>query len=154
MLKKINNIFRLKGIFVFSHLQFDGVRAQTDGSAMEDTKKLEWWRWRPLNFSRDTQGITIFFNSTQRIPPKDGGCSRVILLVQQRSGGLLSYFVFCFFLDFQICSQIPCKKGANKIRFYFLNFLLLFRSSIYSRLVLVAVYTTWSIQIYFFLCNY
>ena len=41
MLKKINNIFRLKGIFVFSHLQFDGVRAQTDGSGMEDTKKLE-----------------------------------------------------------------------------------------------------------------
>jgi hypothetical protein len=27
MLKKINNIFRLKGIFVFSHVQFDGVRA-------------------------------------------------------------------------------------------------------------------------------
>ena len=38
MLKKINNIFRLKGIFVFSHLQFDGVRAQTDGSGMEGTK--------------------------------------------------------------------------------------------------------------------
>ena len=30
MLKKINNIFELKGIFVFSHLQFNGVRAQTD----------------------------------------------------------------------------------------------------------------------------
>ena len=30
MLKKINNIFRLKDIFIFSHLQFDGVRAQTD----------------------------------------------------------------------------------------------------------------------------
>jgi hypothetical protein len=41
MLKKINNIFRLKGIFVFSHVQFDGVKAQTDGSGMEDTKKLE-----------------------------------------------------------------------------------------------------------------
>ena len=41
MLKKINNIFELKGIFVFSHLQFDGVRAQTDGSGMDDTKKLE-----------------------------------------------------------------------------------------------------------------
>jgi len=27
MLKKINNIFELTGIFVFSHLQFDGVRA-------------------------------------------------------------------------------------------------------------------------------
>ena len=25
--KKINNIFEFKGIFVFSHLQFDGVRA-------------------------------------------------------------------------------------------------------------------------------
>ena len=25
--KKFNNIFELKGIFVFSHLQFDGVRA-------------------------------------------------------------------------------------------------------------------------------
>ena len=41
MLKKNNNIFELKGIFVFSHLQFDGVRTQTDGSGMEDTKKLE-----------------------------------------------------------------------------------------------------------------
>ena len=41
MLKKINNIFRLKSIFVFSHLQFDGVRVQSDGSVMEDTKKLE-----------------------------------------------------------------------------------------------------------------
>ena len=39
--KNNNNIFRLKGIFVFSHLQFDGVRVQTDGSAMEGTKKLE-----------------------------------------------------------------------------------------------------------------
>ena len=39
--KKINNIFELKGIFVFSHLQFDGVRALTDGSGMEDPKKLE-----------------------------------------------------------------------------------------------------------------
>ena len=41
MLKKINNIFELKGIFVFSHLQFDGVRAWTDGSGMEDPKKLK-----------------------------------------------------------------------------------------------------------------
>ena len=70
MLKKINNIFRLKGIFVFSHLRFDSVRAQTDGSGMEGTKKLKQWRWRPLNFFRDTQGITIFFNGTQGIPPK------------------------------------------------------------------------------------
>ena len=69
MLKKINDIFRLKGIFDFSHLQFDGVRAQTDGSGMEGTKKLEQWRWRPLNFSRSTQDIAIFFNGTQGIPP-------------------------------------------------------------------------------------
>ena len=41
MLKKINNIYRLKGIFVFSHLQFDSVRAQIDESGMEDMKKLE-----------------------------------------------------------------------------------------------------------------
>ena len=41
ILKKINDIFRLKGIFNFSHLQFDGVRAQIDGSGMEGTKKLE-----------------------------------------------------------------------------------------------------------------
>ena len=67
MLKKINNIFGLKGIFVFSHLQFDGVRAQTDDSGMEGTKKLEQWRCRPLNFSRGTQDITIFFNGTQKI---------------------------------------------------------------------------------------
>ena len=41
MLKNNNNIFELKGIFVFSHLQFDDVRAQTDGSGMDDTKKLK-----------------------------------------------------------------------------------------------------------------
>ena len=41
MLKKINDIFTLRGIFVFSHLQFDGVRAQTDRSVMEGIKKLE-----------------------------------------------------------------------------------------------------------------
>ena len=41
MLKKINDIFKLKGIFVFSHMQFDGVRVQIDGSDTEDTKKLE-----------------------------------------------------------------------------------------------------------------
>ena len=41
MLQKINNIFELKGIFVFSHLRFDGVKAWTDGSGMEDPKKLE-----------------------------------------------------------------------------------------------------------------
>ena len=78
MLKKINDIFRHKGIFDFSHLQFDGVRAQTDDSDMEDTKKLEQWRWRPLNFSRDTQDITIFFNSTQEIPPKSKHTSLAI----------------------------------------------------------------------------
>ena len=44
VLKKINDIFTLKGIFIFSHLQFDDVRAQTDGSGMEGTKKLEQWR--------------------------------------------------------------------------------------------------------------
>ena len=42
--KKINGIFRPKGIFDFLHLQFDTVRAQTDGSDMEGTKKLEQWR--------------------------------------------------------------------------------------------------------------
>ena len=41
MLKKINDIFKLKGIFDFSHLQFDGVRAQTDGSSTKDEKKIE-----------------------------------------------------------------------------------------------------------------
>ena len=41
MLKKINDIFRPKGIFDFLHMQFDDVRAQTDGSDMKDTKKLE-----------------------------------------------------------------------------------------------------------------
>ena len=39
--KKINNIFELKSIFVFSPLQFNGVRAKTDGSGIDDTKKLE-----------------------------------------------------------------------------------------------------------------
>ena len=41
MLKKYKTYLRLRVFFVFSHLQFDGVRAQTDGSGMEDTKKLE-----------------------------------------------------------------------------------------------------------------
>jgi len=40
MLKKINDIFRHNGIFDFSLLQFDGVRAQTDSSGMEGTKKV------------------------------------------------------------------------------------------------------------------
>ena len=40
MLKKINDIFRLKGIFDFSYIQFDGVRAQNDDSGMEDKKKI------------------------------------------------------------------------------------------------------------------
>ena len=31
------------GTFDFSHLRFNGVRAQTDGSGMEGTKKLEQW---------------------------------------------------------------------------------------------------------------
>jgi len=39
--QKINNIFELKGIFVFSHLQFDDVRDWTDGNGMEDPKKLK-----------------------------------------------------------------------------------------------------------------
>ena len=69
MLKKINDIFTLKGIFVFSHLQFNDVRVQTDGSGMKGTKKLEQWHWKPLNFYRGTQGIAIFFNGTQEIPP-------------------------------------------------------------------------------------
>jgi len=68
MLKKINDIFRLKGIFDFSHLQFDDVRAQTDGSGMEGKKKLEQWRWSPLNFFSGSQGIAIFYNGSQGIP--------------------------------------------------------------------------------------
>ena len=39
MLKKINGIFKPNGIFDFSHLQFDTVRAQSDGSGMEGKKK-------------------------------------------------------------------------------------------------------------------
>ena len=38
MLKKINGIFRLKGIFDFSHLHFDIVKVQSDGSGMEKKK--------------------------------------------------------------------------------------------------------------------
>ena len=60
MLKKINDIFRLKGIFDFSHLQFDTFRAQSDGSGTEGKKKLEQWRWSLLNFSSGSQGIAIF----------------------------------------------------------------------------------------------
>jgi len=38
VLKKINDIFRSKGIFDFSHLQFDTVRVQSNGSGMEGKK--------------------------------------------------------------------------------------------------------------------
>ena len=38
MLKKINDIFKPKGIFDFSHLKFDTVRAQSDGSGMKGKK--------------------------------------------------------------------------------------------------------------------
>ena len=38
MLKKINDIFRPKGIFDFSHLQFDTVRVQSDGSGIKGKK--------------------------------------------------------------------------------------------------------------------
>ena len=41
MLKKINDIFKHKGIFDFLYLQFDGVRTQTDSSGMEGIKKVE-----------------------------------------------------------------------------------------------------------------
>ena len=44
MLKIINDIFRLKGIFDFSYLQFDDVRVQTDDSGIEGIKKLKQWR--------------------------------------------------------------------------------------------------------------
>ena len=75
MLKKINDIFRHKDIFYFLDLQFDGVRAQTDGSGIEGTKKLEQWRWRPMNFSRNTQGIAIFFNGILGIVSKENMAS-------------------------------------------------------------------------------
>jgi len=38
MLKNINGIFRPKGIFVFSHLRFNTVRAQSNDSGMENKK--------------------------------------------------------------------------------------------------------------------
>ena len=33
-------------------------------------KKLEQWRWSPLNFFSGSQGITIFFNGSRGIPPE------------------------------------------------------------------------------------
>jgi len=54
MLKKINDIFRLKGIFDFSHLQFDTVRVQSDASGIEGKKNLAQWRWSPPNFFSDS----------------------------------------------------------------------------------------------------
>ena len=53
--EKINDIFGLKGIFVFSHLWFDGVRAQTDGNGMEGTKKV---RAVVLKTAKLFQGLT------------------------------------------------------------------------------------------------
>ena len=59
MLKKIDDIFRLKAIFDFSHLQFDTVRAQSDGSGIEGEKigivalksaELFQWLTRNCNF--------------------------------------------------------------------------------------------------------
>jgi hypothetical protein len=38
MLKKINGIFRPKGVFDFSHLQFDVVRTKSDVSDVEGKK--------------------------------------------------------------------------------------------------------------------
>ena len=61
MLKKINDIFRLKVIFVFSHLQFDGVRAQTDGSGMEGTKKVGAVTLKTVElFQRHTRYCDLF----------------------------------------------------------------------------------------------
>ena len=40
MLKKLITYLDLRVFFYFSHLQFDSVRAQTDGSGMEGTKKV------------------------------------------------------------------------------------------------------------------
>ena len=38
-LKTINDIFKLKGILDFSHLQFNGVRAKANCSGMKGKKK-------------------------------------------------------------------------------------------------------------------
>ena len=42
-LKSLRCSKKLKGIFDFLHLQFDDVRAQTDDSGIQGTKKLEQW---------------------------------------------------------------------------------------------------------------
>ena len=69
MLKKINDIFKHKGIFDFSHLQFDGARAQTDGNGMEGTKKVKAVTLKtPKLFQRHTRRCDLF-NGRQGIPP-------------------------------------------------------------------------------------
>jgi len=69
-LKKINDIFRSKGIFDFLHLQFDTVRAQSDGSGMDGKKKIGAVVLKKTAelFQEHTENITIFFNGTMRIP--------------------------------------------------------------------------------------
>ena len=62
-LREINDIFTLKGIFVLSHLQFDGVRAQTDESGMEGMKKLEQW-----TFSEAHRALRSFLMAREEFP--------------------------------------------------------------------------------------
>jgi len=61
MLKKINDIFRLKSIFDFSHLQFDTVRAQSYGSGMEGKKKVGAVALKSAKlFQRLTENYNLF----------------------------------------------------------------------------------------------
>jgi hypothetical protein len=50
MLKKINYIFSLEGIFDFLHSRFDTVRIKFDRNGMKGKKSLEQWHLWELNF--------------------------------------------------------------------------------------------------------
>ena len=56
MLKKIND----KGIFDFSHMQFDGVRVQTDDSGMEEKKIRTVTLKTAKLFQRHTEHYVFF----------------------------------------------------------------------------------------------
>jgi hypothetical protein len=75
MLKKINNIFRPKGIFDFSHLHFDTVRAQSDGSGMEGKKVWSSGAEVHQTFSVAPKELRTFIMAYNEKTLKSTGCS-------------------------------------------------------------------------------
>ena len=95
--------------------------------------KLTEVAWRPLNFSRDTQSIAIFFNGTQGIPPivctrllrsrvrRVRDPSRLILLLWEDKGQV-SEEVMCWTRQDGgwLLSVVTCESHRNGAIFKFL----------------------------------